>query len=884
MPRLAALTVSVVLFVVPAAHAAQVGTSSDGLFVGDTANVANDVTVALIDATTWEVKDALADLTPIGLGCSHFMGDTRTVRCTKGAGDPAVISSFTGGGGDDKLTVTGAIGSTQVQGDDGNDALQLGGGNDQAVLGGSGADILRGGDGADVLNGDAGADVLDGQGGADGLRGGADGDSLADTGSSGSDTVLYDLASEGVTVTIANGQADDGNGSDGPSGSRDNVGAGIDFLFGSPHGDTLTGSAAGEKIDGASGNDTISGGAGKDELVGSGGDDSINAQDGVADVVRCDSSAGSGSADEATVDADLDTSLEGCEDVDPPYEPGEGPAGGGGGTPGAPVSTAVTVKVPRGRPDSRGEGRFRYTHIDTFRRQLERLGVSYRLKATGVPFNRIDDQYRDTIEDGDIFSQPSPPRPGREITVDPARPCVRDADVPCRLYLEVRYYDQSEDLKGSSCPYSHRDPDSPRLTQLLVERTYQDAVEILRARRCRFRIVNYVESKSDTEERIQNASVSSVRRKGERVYFVNLIVRRPSRSDFTVSIAPRPYSDYEANQGRADDFERELDPGVDGRLTYSKRNPGVIHVVISENFSGRFIRNVLIELVKNPAGRPREASVLGSSRTDSAGAVTFTFPVDWTGELEVNVRVQAKRTTEDLVEDTMRGWVTIPVVERPGNKRLTTQSGRSFKFEGGRWKRVNEFVEAMKAFGAALRDMTDWSAAIDGACENALASDANSQRAVNSCWKNGIAVVKSSSGGTTLGSGRAETVDVLGYVARQDGLMEATIAASVVPSTKSVLGAAILTDAGSGLLAQGVPVLNLSRDAVMTSTGTSLVADGGSGLVGKVKGVSLIGDGASGLIHDAGSGFISENGGALISDGASGLLPIAGLIADGGSG
>ena len=770
------------LLVLPAtaSAASDVGLLDGGLLI-TAEDVPNEFVVSMTGANVYRVEDKLADLNPDGINCAHpDPANPKVVTCTKNAGEDALIYSLNAAGGDDKITVSGALESSRSYG----------------IYGMAGNDVITGGS-------------------------------------------LYD------------------------------------------------------NISGGEGDDTLTGGGGDDHMYGQDGADTLQARDGVVDsVLDCDSGGASpddGANDLAVIDANQLEEAHNCKTVD---RASGGGGGGGGGDPepepepeDGVESTQVKIKVPDARPDAKSSQRFSYTSLRELQKKLEKLGVPYKLNATGTPFKKVTEKYRKTIDDGDIYAQGKKPAPGRELTIDPAKPCVKGATIPCQLELNVDYYDQSDDIKGSRCPYDHRSDNAKKLRQALKARTYDQAVAMLKERNCNFRIVNYRESKSALVEQITDANMDSVRRRegGEtkRVYFVSLVVERPVRSDFSLSLTSRPYEDYEQNTGRIDEFDRELDLGKDGKLTYSTRNKGVLHVIVQENFSGRFIRNVRIELVKNPAGRPQDAKVIASSETDRVAATTFTFPVDWTGDLEVNVRVRSRRTSEDLVEDTMHGWATVPVVERPGNKAFATQSGRYFKQEAnGLWRRTELWVESLKNMVDAMKQVNGRWGSADDECEAALANDANTQRAINTCWKAGIAVTRTTSGGTTTGDGLARVLSAPGYTVENGRLVDTTIPAAVVPGTTSVVGAAIISDKGAGLLENGAPVVSLTDGgSLISKNSAAILSDAMAGLVTKVEGVSLIGNKGGGILSQNGLNIIARDGAGIISDKGAGVVP-AGIISD----
>ena len=225
-----------------------------------------------------------------------------------------VIENGTGTNQDD--VITGNAVANTLDGRSGSDRLSGGSGND-VLTGGAGNDVLNGGAGFDKMTGGSGNDVyyVDhirdqvvessaslASGGSDtvlsslsaytlpanvenlrllakGVANGT-GNSLDNTlhagagnnvldGRAGNDTVSYEFATRGVTVSLAktSAQSTVGSGSDRL--------VSIENLVGSNHNDTLTGNAGGNRIDGGRGNDTLSGGLGNDLLTGGTGADSF---------------------------------------------------------------------------------------------------------------------------------------------------------------------------------------------------------------------------------------------------------------------------------------------------------------------------------------------------------------------------------------------------------------------------------------------------------------------------------------------------------------------------------------------------------------------------------------------------------------------------------
>ena len=122
---------------------------------------------------------------------------------------------------------------------------------------------LAGGDLDDTLSGDTGDNILR-PGGGDDMIDGRD----------GIDLVLYNTQDAGVTVNLAMGTADDGEG------GTDML-SNIENAEGSVFADQLTGDGGANLLLGRSGGDTLNGGGGDDVLDGGAGHDDLNGGDGV---------------------------------------------------------------------------------------------------------------------------------------------------------------------------------------------------------------------------------------------------------------------------------------------------------------------------------------------------------------------------------------------------------------------------------------------------------------------------------------------------------------------------------------------------------------------------------------------------------------------------
>ncbi len=207
-----------------------------------------------------------------------------------GEGNDTVLSSitYTLGANLENLTQSG-IGNIGATGNAANNV----------IIGNAGNNVMSGLGGADTLDGGAGTDTATYAASAAGVSvslatgfgsgGDAEGDTLVNienltgsnfsdtlegnggnnvlTGGAGTDTVSYQNAAAGITVSLA------------VAAPQDTVGAGTDTLTGfenltgSAFDDVLTGSSGANTLMGLDGNDTLNGGAGADILTGGAGAD-----------------------------------------------------------------------------------------------------------------------------------------------------------------------------------------------------------------------------------------------------------------------------------------------------------------------------------------------------------------------------------------------------------------------------------------------------------------------------------------------------------------------------------------------------------------------------------------------------------------------------------
>jgi Ca2+-binding RTX toxin-like protein len=190
-----------------------------------------------------------ADRMAGGIGADSLIGgEGRDVASYRASAEAVFVSLLTG------LTEGG-----EAQGDhlDGIEGL-IGSANNDTLAGNNAANTLNGLAGDDSLVGNAGADVLVGGAGGDIIRGGR-----------GTDTLMFDAASEGVTVDLVAGT---GLGGD----AEGDVYVRIERVIGTDNADHITGTVFNNRLFGGAGNDTLLGGNGDDIIDGGSGQDSLD--------------------------------------------------------------------------------------------------------------------------------------------------------------------------------------------------------------------------------------------------------------------------------------------------------------------------------------------------------------------------------------------------------------------------------------------------------------------------------------------------------------------------------------------------------------------------------------------------------------------------------
>ncbi|MEQ9696016.1 M10 family metallopeptidase C-terminal domain-containing protein [Shimia sp. SDUM112013] len=276
----------------------------------------------IVETTFWGRHTLIGvEQLEFGNGNSTMVDGPRLIEGTENAD---VLGGFTsedqiyGYGGDDTLygdsrddTLEGGAGDDILQGGPGNDSIAGGDGAhdrvafDDAASGVSvdlsqteiqddgwwgGVDTISGIEGiigsahADSLIGDHGDNIITGNAGADSIHG-----------RDGVDTLDYasETGPAGIVVTMQANMATDS------FGHSDNF-TGIEAIWGTAHGDSITGDLRANHLVGNDGNDSLHGGVGDDTLDGGAGDDLFTSGDG-SDVI--DGGAGN---DRVVYDSDPD--------------------------------------------------------------------------------------------------------------------------------------------------------------------------------------------------------------------------------------------------------------------------------------------------------------------------------------------------------------------------------------------------------------------------------------------------------------------------------------------------------------------------------------------------------------------------------------------------
>ncbi|QZP31465.1 putative Ig domain-containing protein [Pseudomonas sp. DR48] len=176
--------------------------------------------------------------------------------------------------------LNGAAGADSMSGGDGNDTYYVDNANDTVIETNSnavpgGIDSVHSSLAAYTLGANVENLYIDSAGAANGTGNALDNTLFAGAGNNvldgreGNDTVSFERALSGVTVSLST------------SAQQDTVGSGLDTLkffenlTGSAYADSLSGNSAANVLNGGAGNDTLVGGSGDDRLIGGAGTDTL---------------------------------------------------------------------------------------------------------------------------------------------------------------------------------------------------------------------------------------------------------------------------------------------------------------------------------------------------------------------------------------------------------------------------------------------------------------------------------------------------------------------------------------------------------------------------------------------------------------------------------
>jgi hypothetical protein len=621
-------------------------------------------------------------------------------------------------------------------------------------------------------------------------------------------------------------------------------------LYGLTGNDTIRGGDLTDSLSGGNGDDTLDGGTGsdfywgdessndrwefQDGLTGDGAD-TVSAADGVTDhEIDCGGAADVADVDDAATDT---ASITNCETVNRA-------ASGGGGNP-AETDPTKRFTVPDYKPKF-SRKHYRFKTLSAARKDIRNAGINVLAGVKYQPLKLIPRALRPDIEDGDIFSQQI--APGTELTAGIAPPYPE---------LGLKVYREALDYRGQRCPYNK----PKRMKQILNaidDAPLTFAQSYLKRNRCVIKRVKDIIDKSATDATIRSANVFNRKTRRGRELAVSLLVQRPPRQDFRINITERPPHELKSHPN----FKNEIGIGADGKLTAGLA-PAVLHFDLFEVVTGRKLRGLEVKIVRS------DEVVLASTKTNNSGGMTFTVPVDFTGELDIRVNVDV---SDEGGFKTLEAWHSIDVVYRK-QKPFYTKSGRYFKFS----KAKNKYLPAkspvtVSAVHKQIADrMRDLSQGLAG--NNPLFAQAA-----------GI-----------LSNTSAPPQQLLQDVANNVGLLPGALLAGKEPDGK-VTGAtftnapAVQIGPGGGLLAATMPVAllpatgDIDTATLIGQDGGSLIGLDGGSLVGQ-DGGSLVGLDGGSLTTISGSDLIGLDGGSLqtgmklISDkgvglGGNGFVPV----------
>lgn len=747
-------------------------------------------------------------------------------------------------------------GTQQAVGGDGNDYFNTAAGDDTAT----GANYLRGGDGVDQYAPSTNAyDVVDY---LDSARGTTNPVSITFDCVANDGNAAFDggLENAGCTSQGMNGmQGTDGN-------DTLTADGGSSVLYGKGGNDVMDGGDATDQLIGGTGDDTITGGGGHDQVDGDNasglgtGNDTILLRDGHYDeLFSCGGGTDSAQLDESATDV---VTASDCETLDRgAFTPGGGTGGGGtgGGGTGAGDSLAgvldptKNLTIPDFRPYKKGR-KFRFTSIDKAKKQLDDSGINLDLRMRRVALSLVKSELRKDAEDGDVVAQPL--APGSTISSTLSKPYP---------HFQLSVYEEALDYKGKRCPYGDSKKYKPMLNAI-TDGPLGYAMSYLKKRGCKVVIVKEVVVKNAVNSTVSGAGIRNRKSSKGRELAVALVVDRPPRQDFRINLTERPAAELKAHPS----FAKEIGIGTDGKLTAGLA-PAVLHLDLYEALTGRAVRSLEVQIVRS------DGVVLASTKTGDTGGLTFTVPVDFTGELDIRVYLEPVNAGG---LEALEAWHSIDVVDRK-RKPFYTKSGRYFKWSNAK----NRYLPAASPptvsqvhaqIADRMRQLVDGLVGKNPAFATAssiLANTAATPQQRLQDVADGVGLLPGALLSGQKPDGKitgASIVDAPAVKLVSGGFLPSTMPVALLPKAGDVDTASLIGLDGATLIGlDGATLIGLDGGSLIGLDGATLIGLDGATLT-SVAGSSLIGlDGAT---LQSGMKLISDKGAGL---GGSGFVPVS---------
>ncbi|MBI4897435.1 MAG: hypothetical protein HY827_03610 [Actinobacteria bacterium] len=611
---------------------------------------------------------------------------------------------------------------------------------------------------------------------------------------------------------------------------------GSSVLYGKGGNDVMDGGDATDQLLGGLGDDTITGGGGHDQVDGDNaggggtGNDTILLRDGHYDeLFSCGGGTDSAQLDETATDV---VTASDCETLDRgAFTPG---GGSGGSDPLAGVlDPTKSLTIPNFKPYKKGRT-FRFTSIDNAKNQLDRSGVNLDLYMRRLPLTAVKSDFRKDIEDGEIFAQSL--APGSTVSSTLSKPYPQ---------FQLSVYEEALDYKGKRCPYGDSKKYKPMLDSI-TDGPLGFAQSYLKKRGCKVVIIKEVVVKSAVNSSVRGASIRNIKTSKGRDLAVALVVDRPPRQDFRINLTERPPAEIKAYPN----FAKEIGIGTDGKLTAGLA-PAVIHLDLYEALTGRAVRSLEVQIVRS------DGVVLASTKTGNTGGLTFTVPVDFTGELDIRVYLEPVNAGG---LEALEAWHSIDVIDRK-QKPFYTKSGRYFKWSS----KKNRYLPATPPPTVSQ--------------VHAQIADRMRQVVQGLTGKNPAFATAAE----MLANSSVTPQQLLQDVANNVGLLPGAVLSGSKPDGRitaaSIAEAPAVKLVGGGFLPTTMPVALLPKVGDVDSA--TLIGQDGATLIG-LDGATLVGNDGSSLIGQDGATLIGQDGATLTSIAGSSLIGLDGATLQSG--